>query len=306
MPVETPLVSIGILSYNQPEDIRRAIESVLAQTYTNLEILISDNGSTTLESARVIMEYASRDARFRPFLHKVNRGPNFNMQFLVEQATGKYFCWLAGDDAFSSNFIADCVDVLETDENLVLASNMPVITGENKPVPLKYVPDTRGINNLEKYELVLDHIFSDINLFYYSVIRLDTLKKCQLHYKKLFGSDVLLMLELLAYGDFAINKDKPGYLYTIHEGQASGSPARYKKVALVNNPGFIETRLFFSAYIGYMIDLVWSRQDLKKSVRKKIIQKIISLFFRSKRYHMIKYDLGINPLIQFLKKARIK
>ena len=65
-----PLVTIGILSYNRPDDLRQAILSVINQTYSNLEILVSDNGSHIEEVKNVIREFAERDHRIKFFFHE--------------------------------------------------------------------------------------------------------------------------------------------------------------------------------------------------------------------------------------------
>ncbi|MBK7765444.1 MAG: glycosyltransferase [Sulfuritalea sp.] len=67
-------VTVGVASYNRPELLRRAIRSAVSQTYKNLEILISDNGSPNPEVRRVIEEFARSDTRIRCIFHPVNQG----------------------------------------------------------------------------------------------------------------------------------------------------------------------------------------------------------------------------------------
>src|SRR5258705_10007911 len=124
-----PQVTIGILSYNRPKDLRQAILSVINQTYSNLEILISDNGSFIEETREIIREFAEKDQRIHFFFHDINQGPLFNFGFLLNNASGKYFSWLADDDRFTPNFVSDCVSYFTSRKNIVLASNMPVVAG---------------------------------------------------------------------------------------------------------------------------------------------------------------------------------
>src|SRR5258706_15963645 len=105
-----PLITIGILSFNRPKDLRQAILSVINQTYFNLEILISDNGSFIDETKNIIRDFAEKDTRIHFFFHDINRGPIFNFRFLLGKATGKYFAWLADDDCFTFHFVEDCVN----------------------------------------------------------------------------------------------------------------------------------------------------------------------------------------------------
>jgi len=218
-----PLVSIGILSYNRPQDLRQAIFSVINQTYSNLEILVSDNGSINGETREIIKEFAEKDKRIRFFFHEINRGPIFNFEFLVKNSTGKYFAWLADDDLFAPNYVTDCISYFFS-QNIILASNMPVDAATKQPVEMKNIPNTPGLKKKEKYKRVVCHIFTDLNLFYYGLIETASLKKCRFYLKKVFGADVLLLLELLNSGDFFINTEKTGLLYQIHPGQGSSSP----------------------------------------------------------------------------------
>ncbi len=103
---EDLLITVGLASYNRPQLLARAIESVRAQTWRNLEILVSDNGSTDPRVAKVIEDFAQRDSRVRVMLHPVNRGAAFNFRWLLSQATGDYFIWLADDDYWSEGYLA--------------------------------------------------------------------------------------------------------------------------------------------------------------------------------------------------------
>ena len=92
-----PLVTVGMPVYNGEKFIREALDALLAQTYTDFELIISDNASTdgTEASCR---GYAGRDSRIRYVRQSENRGLIANFQFLLDEAAGKYFMWAAADD----------------------------------------------------------------------------------------------------------------------------------------------------------------------------------------------------------------
>jgi len=94
----SPLVSVGIATYNRPDGLRKALESVVNQTYTNLEILISEDCTPCEETKAILREYAARDSRVKCFHQDKNLGPPRNIRFVLEQATGKYFMWADDDD----------------------------------------------------------------------------------------------------------------------------------------------------------------------------------------------------------------
>ena len=103
------VITVGLASYNRPALLSRAIQSIKNQAYTNLEILISDNGSSELEVIEIIKNFAVEDSRVKFTLHPTNKGAFFNFRFLLEQATGEYFIWLADDDYWSDQFLINIV-----------------------------------------------------------------------------------------------------------------------------------------------------------------------------------------------------
>ncbi len=114
-----PYVTIGLPVYNGERYISFAIESVLAQTYTNFELLISDNGSTD-ETARICRSYAAADDRVQYYRSEVNRGAAWNYNRVFELASGTYFRWLAHDDALEKTLLEKSVAVLDQQPDVVL------------------------------------------------------------------------------------------------------------------------------------------------------------------------------------------
>ncbi len=92
-----PSVSIGMPVYNGEKYIREALDSLLAQTFEDFELIISDNCSTDGTSI-VCKEYASRDSRIRYIRQDTNIGANANFEFVLGQASGDFFMWEACDD----------------------------------------------------------------------------------------------------------------------------------------------------------------------------------------------------------------
>lgn len=98
-------VSVGIVSYNRPELLKRAIESAISQTYRDLEIIVSDNGSTDPRVRHIIDEFAANDPRIKCLFHPVNQGAFFNFRAALNAATGRYFIWLADDDYWCAEYL---------------------------------------------------------------------------------------------------------------------------------------------------------------------------------------------------------
>jgi glycosyltransferase involved in cell wall biosynthesis len=104
----TPRVSVLMSNYNYGAYVAAAIDSLVAQTYTNLEIIVCDDGSTD-DSARVIAAYEARDPRVT-FLRQANGGQASAWNAAYARSTGDIICPLDSDDAFAPEKIARVVD----------------------------------------------------------------------------------------------------------------------------------------------------------------------------------------------------
>ncbi len=102
-----PLVSIGLPTYNRAASLERAARSALAQDWSELELVISDNGSD--DDTQAICE-ALRDAdpRVRYVRQAVNLGPLRNFEEVFEHSRGELFMWLGDDDTLDPSYVSEC------------------------------------------------------------------------------------------------------------------------------------------------------------------------------------------------------
>lgn len=117
---QVPRVSIGMPVYNGERFIRIALDSLLAQTFTDFELIISDNASTD-KTGEICEEYAEKDNRIRYVRQEENKGASFNFKFVLQQARGGYFMWAAHDDEWDRPFVEACVRGLESSQDKGLA-----------------------------------------------------------------------------------------------------------------------------------------------------------------------------------------
>jgi glycosyltransferase involved in cell wall biosynthesis len=106
---EQALVSVGIPTYNRAEGLRRTLQCITAQTYANLEILVSDNCSPAPETERVTREFMASDPRIRYVRQPEGLGVSGNFRFVLKQAGGEFFMWAADDDEWDPDFVRQCV-----------------------------------------------------------------------------------------------------------------------------------------------------------------------------------------------------
>jgi glycosyltransferase involved in cell wall biosynthesis len=109
----SPLVSVLVFNYNYGCYLGQCLDSVLAQTYGNIEILFSDNASTD-DSWRIALEYQERHpGLFFLARNRQNFGTGANLDNVLRNARGKYFVHLCSDDALLPDFVATTVAALE-------------------------------------------------------------------------------------------------------------------------------------------------------------------------------------------------
>lgn len=111
MLTEQPLVSVLMTVYNREHFIREAIESVLASTYTNFELIISDDRSTD-QSVAVAREYEARDTRIRVYQNEKNLGDYPNRNKAANLANGEYIIYVDSDDKINTDGIERCIKAM--------------------------------------------------------------------------------------------------------------------------------------------------------------------------------------------------
>ncbi len=119
MSKESPRVSVGIPVYNGERYLREAVDSILAQSYGDFELIISDNGSCDA-TEQICRYYVSIDSRVRYIRNESNRGPSWNFRRVFELAQGEYFKWLSHDDVCGPQFLEKCVRALDANPAAIL------------------------------------------------------------------------------------------------------------------------------------------------------------------------------------------
>jgi glycosyltransferase involved in cell wall biosynthesis len=107
-----PGVSIGLAVRNDPHGVRRCIESVLAQDFTDLELVICDNASDD-ETVDILEEYGREDRRVTVAVNQVNIGSHENMNRVLQLSRGRLFRWISADDWLEPNALSAAAQVLE-------------------------------------------------------------------------------------------------------------------------------------------------------------------------------------------------
>jgi glycosyltransferase involved in cell wall biosynthesis len=219
-----PRVSVGMPVYNGERFLRPAIESVLAQTYTDFELIISDNASTDATS-EICRAYAARDPRIRYVRNATNIGAARNFNRVFQLATAEYYKLANADDVCAPTLVERCAAVLDAHPEAVLCYARTTLIDEAGAVIGAYDDglDVRSPRVAERFRAALYGI-GLVNVFQ-GLIRAGALRKTSLMGSYL-ASDVLLVETLTLHGQF---HELPERLFfrRLHASAASGlrSPA---------------------------------------------------------------------------------
>jgi glycosyltransferase involved in cell wall biosynthesis len=220
-----PTLTVGVPVYNMGTYLEAAVESVLAQSFRDLELIISDNASTD-DTEAVGRALAARDPRVTYRRNTENVGLSANNNLLVPLARGRLFKWAPADDVLRPGYLERCVEAIDADPSVVLAyPRTAFVDGDGAPLDLtdpgwNLVSDDPSERLL--FAIRAGHYVNAV----LGVIRADALRRTRL-LPRYAGGDYRLMAELSVLGKFV---EIPERLYErrIHKGSTGGNTGNTK------------------------------------------------------------------------------
>lgn len=217
----TPRVSIGMPIYNGEKYMREALDSLLVQTFTDFELVISDNSSTD-GTSQICREFASRDSRVRYIRQETNIGPIANFRFVLQEASGEFFMWAAHDDIWEKNWLQVLVGELEPSDLAVRGKAINI--NENGDIL-----NTTIVTSFKKNQ-VLKAFFDDEKncraLYWYALFNSKLLNQIDLGLlNNTFGADASAITHLVQFGNLRVT-EKTSQYYRYHTGSAT---TKFKK-----------------------------------------------------------------------------
>ena len=227
-----PKLNIGIPVYNGEKFIRNCLNSILNQTFTDFEIILSDNASTD-STTSICKEYAKKDSRILFLKQKSTNNSLWNYNFVLQEAKSEYFMWASADDIWHPEYI---------EKNLMFLEKNPDFVGSTSEVELfneiwdeKDTSKFKNIKPKKKYEWVhpligtfeqkVKFIFDFGRFEYtYAIFRTQHLKKCIIK-KEFMSWEVPLILKILKYGNLNVEDGVMMYKY-----MGSNPPDHHKKL----------------------------------------------------------------------------
>jgi len=242
-----PRVSIGMPVYNGEQFLKEALDSILAQTFEDFELIISDNGSTD-GTQEICQIYAARDRRIQYHRNDQNFGLAWNFNRVFELSRGEYFRWAAHDDVCAPECIERCLEVLEQDASVVLCYPRTKLINELGEILDENCDDNLRTDSPKPQERFHDLISVEPHrcLQLFGLIRASTLAMTPLH-GKYSDSDRVLLVRLALLGRF---HEVPEYLFLNRE-----HPQR--SIRALPSP-YLRTALFDPAKEGKLVFPTWN------------------------------------------------
>ena len=229
-----PRVSIGLPVFNGENFIIEALDSILTQTYSDYELIISDNGSTDGTEA-ICRAYAARDERIRYYRSDENRGAAWNYNRVFHLSSGEYFKWAAHDDVCAPTLIENCANVLDNNPDVVLCFTwLDDIDEQGNTMRTRQAVTNSDYTRPHKRFRVLCQVrpaYTCEEVF--GLIRTDVLKRTRL-IADYSDSDRTLLAELSLYGPF-YEIPEVLFFHRLHAGSSvAATPSRQERTVWFN------------------------------------------------------------------------
>ncbi|MBN1464118.1 glycosyltransferase family 2 protein [candidate division KSB1 bacterium] len=227
-----PLISVGMPVYNGERYLSQAIDSILAQSFADFTLIISDNASIDRTQA-ICQDYANRDSRIRYIRQPKNLGGPRNWNYLFSCSQSPYFKWASANDLCHPDFLSGCKKILDERHDVVLCYPRTKFIDENGQVSKEYqdVLDIQDENSTDRFIRLL--MTMKLNNAESGLMRASALRKTALEGIHQ-GGDINLMAELILYGKFY---ELPEYYYYRRMSPDSATLNKSKEeIRQFNNP----------------------------------------------------------------------
>ena len=277
------MVSIIVPVYNTEKFLHRCIDSILAQTYTDFELLLIDDGSKD-SSGAICDEYAAQDARVKVF-HEENGGVSSARNLGLDNARGEWITFVDSDDWISKDYLEEMMT--HSDSDLVIADFTVEGEGQwNERLPF-------GQWQGKELSGVIEH---DVALARFTAPWCKLLKKSLIGQTRFYTArttqeDALFMCRYLC----AVQKIQiitlKGYYYN---RETIGSLSK----SLEGN------HIQFYDYLRLLEPIILDLQKRFEISRQKLIQHIMGGVMQKEKWYMINEKMGIRQIYEDLKKQR--
>lgn len=209
-----PLISVIVPVYNVEKYLRPCVDSILAQTYQNLEIILINDGSTD-KSGQICDEYATKDKRVR-VIHQANQGVSVARNAGLEGAKGQYIGFVDGDDWIDIETYQTAIGIVTKEQvDFIKWGYYKVLNDKQTPVQSFY--PRRIYRDLDRQYLISDIIKNDsINNFVVNCLfKKTTIENFSIRFLENLGQgeDLCFLVQYLLHADAAYLDTNLYYYY---------------------------------------------------------------------------------------------
>lgn len=220
------MVSVIVPAYNIAPYLERCVSSICEQTYTDLELILVDDGSTD-DTPAICDRLAKADGRIR-VIHKKNGGVSSARNAGIEAMRGEFVCFIDGDDRIEPTLLADAVEALRR-ENADIFMYEYIVNSPKGSKQHAVSPNAYGTIDTEQ---ALIHTVTPNNRFLWSkVFRSKLVEQTRFREDITMGEDTLFACHLIVKSDRTVYTKTPYYHYEIRENSAVTSSFRLKKLS---------------------------------------------------------------------------
>lgn len=297
------LVSVIVPVYNAEKYLRRCIESILGNTYVNIELLLINDGSTD-SSCEICDEYAINDSRVRVF-HQHNQGVSTARNVGLENCTGNWVSFIDADDYVSPDYF-DCdysnaVDVIQKSYSIIYEDENLIV---QKPVRSNIIKSRK--------EFLFFYVRNRTNALWDKIIRRDLIGNRRFDTTVKVGEDFLFFLSLIKDVTKYSFNDLGCYFYNIRSGSAMDNVNRNysdRVKIMIQNINHInsilnqdtETNLRYSIIYQTYINVLY---NYKKHLTLSDIN-LVKRYFQEMSYSRLYYVSNSIRIKLFLKKILV-
>jgi glycosyltransferase involved in cell wall biosynthesis len=199
---QSPRVTLGMPTFDAASTIRDSIESLLAQTFGDFELIISDNASTD-GTHDILAEIAASDSRVKYVRQAENIGANLNYTYVARAARGAYFKWCSSSDWCAPTFLERCLGLCDAhDDTVLVAPKTRLFHGD--PSQFEEYPwdiEILGHSPSTRFKQLIENL--GLNNAINGVIRTAALAKTRF-VEPYIRADVVLMGNLALLGKFRL------------------------------------------------------------------------------------------------------
>lgn len=315
-------ISVIVPVYNVEKYLSRCIDSILAQTFTDFELILVDDGSTD-ESGKICDEYAAKDKRII-VIHKENEGVSKARNVALDKARGEYICFCDSDDYLSNDYLDVMYhSMIDTGSDCVSCNGTMVFEkGEEKE--LKFEAREYVISEwISKYDFIKDCVLKNkiiwamwARIFKMNIIEEYHIRVCETCED--FAEDLYFFLAYCVHCEKVVHIDFSGYMYFQRESSMMARTSNEIKLNALNEVSYCffqhikdiseadkwirfyptihfwimynQLKRFWEQAYNGVRDFKTVPTEVNQIVKKKWYKKMITKFIVSRKDRIVMYD----------------